>query len=66
MTPPAARFIWRFEARDRVSELHVSGRRTGGITPYAAIQAQTFSELDVNNGGFTLACATRRMTAGWG
>jgi hypothetical protein len=35
----------------------LEGRRTGGITPYAAILAQTFSELDLNNGGFALACA---------
>ena len=52
----------------RVGErLSLRARRFGGITPYAAVQAQSFrtpgySETDVNGGGFALAYNSRTGT----
>jgi hypothetical protein len=60
--PPDCRFQ-RSELRGRPEGGYRFGTPYGGITPYAAIQAQpTFSELDVNNGGFALAFEERSAT----
>jgi hypothetical protein len=80
VTPPAARFIWRFAGpRSRIAfaACQFQKLRTGAAdpkglrfgTPYRrnytlrCDPGSDLSELDVSNGGFALACATRRMTA---